>query len=274
MSYLDSTIPADTEGVKLGASRIRALAAALNTIIAKIFDDSGNFLTKWVTGAAIANDATVDGNRAISSNHLQNGSVITRVLADGVLSADVTGQGKMANGFFTADTAGRAKFVDGFITLAKLAWGSFFSDAPSKVTPVGTDLILIGDSAGGAGNAAKVISIALAQQVNSFTGVEHTVAINSTITEAHGLVGVPKKVRWVLVCKTIDSGYSVGDEVDVTTVRNSSTQGAEVTAGANGTSVFLVLASAGNIQLYNFSTQAGVSITTANWKLKCYASLS
>lgn len=271
MSYFDDTIPADSEGVKQGASRIRAMKTSLNSIIAQIFNDSGVFLAKWVTGAMIANDAAVDGDRAISSNHIQNNAVITRTLPDGVLSADATGQGKMADGFLSADDTGRGKMADAFITLAKLAWSTFFTDAPAKATPVAADLILIGDSA--ASNVAKQCTLLQAKQVGNFTSAEQAIVTGATISVAHSLGAIPVRVRWVLVCKTADLGYSVGQEVDVATAMNGNNNNAMAMFGADATNVFLVI-NTHVWQIYSQTTFGAASITTGNWKLKCYASLA
>ena len=149
MSYLDNTVPADTDAVQLGASRIRDLKTALNSLISQVFTDAGAFLSNWVLGPMIASDPTVDANRAIGPNHIQNLAVSTRTLANGVLSADSTGRAKMANGFIeafhlasdfalpassvtqtmlvdgilTADAPGRAKMANGFVTAALMAAG-------------------------------------------------------------------------------------------------------------------------------------------------------
>jgi hypothetical protein len=142
MSYLNDTVPADNEAVKRGATRLRELKTALNTVIGKVFSDSGNFLTKWVLTSMLA-----DG--AVTADQVANASITGAKLATGALSADTTGRSKMADGFLTseklapgflapsgsvpmaalvdgllsADATGRAKMADGFVTLAKVASG-------------------------------------------------------------------------------------------------------------------------------------------------------
>lgn len=105
MAIFNDLIPANTEAVKRGAQRIREIKTSLNTALSQIFDDSLVFLTKWVTGAMIQNDASDNTARAINTDHIKTGAVTLPKLPDGI---------------FTANTAGRAKFADGLITGAKL----------------------------------------------------------------------------------------------------------------------------------------------------------
>ena len=68
------------------------------------------------------------------------GEIIVSMLADGVLSADVTGRAKMADSFitlakiaggaFTADVTGRGKFATGFVDSSLLAAGAAVANMP------------------------------------------------------------------------------------------------------------------------------------------------
>jgi len=109
----------------------------------------------------------------------------------------------------------------------------------------------------------------------SFTSAEIAVVSSSaTITVNHGLGAQPRRVRWVLVCKTAEQGYSVGDELDVTSVREISSAGIHASIGANVRQAFLVLNSSSGWQLFNFGTSANASLTNANWRFKCYCDLN
>lgn len=93
-----------------------------------------------------------------------------------------------------------------------------------------------------------------------------------TIAVPHGLSNAPTVLRWVMVCTTAELGYSVGDEVDLSTVSDNGSGTGHWNVGANATNVFVVARNNNNIQLYNFTTQGtGTTITLGNWKLKCYA---
>jgi hypothetical protein len=107
-----------------------------------------------------------------------------------------------------------------------------------------------------------------------FTSAEQSVQSGHTYAIAHGLGATPRRVRWVMVCKTAEYNYSVGDEIDVATLQNSGNQATFTTYGANATNVFLVTRSGVNINVFDYSTHnQTVAITMANWRFKCYADL-
>lgn len=90
-----------------------------------------------VTSTILANHASVDGSRAVSTNHIKDLNVTTGKLAANVLSADATGRGKMADGFLSADATGLAKMSNGFLSadatgLAKVADGFLSADAGGR----------------------------------------------------------------------------------------------------------------------------------------------
>lgn len=92
----------------------------------------------------------------------------------------------------------------------------------------------------------------------------------TTINTNHGFVAAPQMVRAVLVCKTADANYAVGDEVDV----HGSDQGSDVNfnVGANATNVFLVTRQVATIRVINKTASGGLaSIVNGSWKLKIYA---
>lgn len=68
-----------------------------------------------VTSTILASDASVDGNRAVTTNHLR----------DGILAVSAAGQAKMADGFLSADATGRGKMANGFTTAVKLGSSSY-----------------------------------------------------------------------------------------------------------------------------------------------------
>jgi hypothetical protein len=98
------------------------------------------------------------------------------------------------------------------------------------------------------------------------------------IAENHGLPGVPQMLRWVLVCKTNELGYEVGDEVSAVGLVNNSDNSKHDAESANSTQVFFTFsANGGAMQLPNKTnpiapaTLSNVSSVISNWKLKCYA---
>lgn len=135
--FLQAALPPNNEALNSGDDRLRAMKRILNRGLSQIFSEltasSHVMLPKWITGSMLA-DASV------GSQHLQDGAVVTRVLADGALSAD---------------EAGRAKMADGFVTFGKLA-ASLPGEFPAKAALVTADRMLIADSE--AGDVAKVAS--------------------------------------------------------------------------------------------------------------------
>lgn len=101
-------------------------------------------------------------------------------------------------------------------------------------------------------------------------GTEHswTNSSGDSYTESHGLGAIPKFVRCVLVCKTADIGYHVGDEVDIREAHIN--DGAHYTDGlvfrvtANSTSVSVGVTAGSTVWI------GGSNPTTSRWKIKLY----
>lgn len=140
MALFDTTIPANTEALKLGAQRIRELQTTLNTLLGTLFEDDGTPKTNTVTTDEIQ-------ALAVTAAKIAADAITTTKLINGVLSADATGRAKMADAFitlakiadgiFTADATGRAKFVNEFVTTALLKDGAVTDSkiAAGAVTP-------------------------------------------------------------------------------------------------------------------------------------------
>jgi hypothetical protein len=147
-----------------------------------------------------------------------------------------------------------------------------------------------------AGNANKVIQVAndasgfvlstpaaivaqgQAAASNSFSVLSAgTLAAGVMIDTAHGLGATPGWVRGVLVCQTAELGYSIGDEVQYTSMISSTDSGSNnrVPGGsvmANATNVHMCLINGTPfIVTKDGTTQSNV--TAANWKAKIYARL-
>lgn len=90
----------------------------------------------------------------------------------------------------------------------------------------------------------------------------------------HGLGGTPGQVRWVLVCKTSELSFAVGDEITIAGQGDSANAGSHFDHGANANQVFLVGDANGFVQLHDKFTGAGpTNINVARWAVKCYARL-
>lgn len=98
---------------------------------------------------------------------------------------------------------------------------------------------------------------------------EQTIAINTTITLAHGLAQKPVDVRLVYRCKTAQYGYSVGQEVPVQNHGINYNQGVSLdfdvtnlTIRTTGQAPFVFDKSASNTHS---------AISSPNWALVAYA---
>lgn len=106
MSYLNptfTTVPTDQEAAALGASRIRALATAVDTVVSQIFNSSGAFMPSWITGAGtiLGNPTAIDmfSSGAVGTADIAVAAITEQLLAPGALGADAYGRAAMANGF-------------------------------------------------------------------------------------------------------------------------------------------------------------------------------
>ena len=180
------------------------------------------------------------------------------------------------------------------ITLASL-----MTNAPAVAATTNTDSLLLFSTVTNAANPygtnpvfSKITLGQLAAHVNSpggtnqiaytnqlpitFTSATQAVTMG-TITLTHGLMAgtnnvTPQLVRWVLVCVTAQLGFSVGDEIDCTAVATStgSADNQNYQYTANTTNVVLH-ANNDTVAVRRNDTGGLVTITTADWRLKCYA---
>jgi hypothetical protein len=104
---------------------------------------------------------------------------------------------------------------------------------------------------------------------NSFTSQEYALAAGVIANVAHSFSNSPSYVKWVLVCKTNNVGYRVGDEVDVNGVLSG--QPLVFANGANSTNVFLIMNNTGTFQIINKTNFVPATISLPSWKAKCYA---
>ena len=142
----------------------------------------------------------------------------------------------------------------------------------SKSTPVGADVIAIGDSAASfAGKTSTVSQIGTAiKTAQRFTSSAQTITTGGSLTIAHGLGVRPFYVSAYIECTTAENGYSIGDRLyHPFSVSDSLSDGRGVSLSTNGTvnidvrfgnqsAVFLV---------NNKTTGAAVLLTNANWRL-------
>lgn len=95
-------------------------------------------------------------------------------------------------------------------------------------------------------------------------------AINSTVTQAHGLGVLPDLITGYLECLSADLNYSVGDKVDVpahSLVYSAGGNPNGFTVLRDTTNLVLITHGTNVPMLINKTTRAAAGLTAANWKL-------
>jgi hypothetical protein len=226
MGYLNDSVPADSEAVKLGASRIRALQTQLNAVISQIFSDAGTFLPKWITTSMIQ-----DG--AVTSTQIADASVTTSKLA----SRSVT------NDKLAAGAAGGVQIFDSSGNPTSLAPGT----AGTVLTSNGTTVSFGAAPAKGVPHFINPVSIAsLAVPVaGSFAAAGWHTA--STLAS----YGVPVDASAVILFHTIFGSNTIVDNGF-----RAASGSAEVLSGFAGNTAGVVSGSGQG--LYAFNNNSGV----------------
>ncbi|WP_374382926.1 hypothetical protein [Dongia sp.] len=100
----------------------------------------------------------------------------------------------------------------------------------------------------------------------SYTTAEVSIAIGTASVDAHGLGGLPDRIKTIIRCKTADLGYGVGDEVEVAYAFYNGYESNNVQISANATNL---RASQGATRWWiaHATTGAVTLITPASWKL-------
>lgn len=146
----------------------------------------------------------------------------------------------------------------------------------NTATLVAADTIPIGSTQQGTNTTVTLgaLSQYITNGMGQFVTAEYDIASGRTATN-HNLGTTPTWVRWVLVCKTNDVGYSAGEEVAVTSFWDATGFSTPpFSVGASSTNIFAVFISsgAGNLETVNGTNgTASTGITKVRWRLKGYA---
>lgn len=137
---------------------------------------------------------------------------------------------------------------------------------------------LVGGASTGQGTAITVGNgltlssgtlIVNATTVTNFVTAEYSLSSGAIANTNHGFGTVLTSARWVLICKTNDVSFTVGDEVDAQCFYESGSRPQFVT-GSTSTNMFASLKSLA-ILVRRKDNGNEDSITAASWKLKGYA---
>ena len=106
-----------------------------------------------------------------------------------------------------------------------------------------------------------------------YTGTSgSTLAASMVHSFTHGLGAIPRKIRVVMVCGTIDNGWQVADEVDCFSFRTN-TPAPSVVVGANSTTITVTTSTSANLEIGDKTSGTYASVTESSWTPKVYAEL-
>ena len=100
----------------------------------------------------------------------------------------------------------------------------------------------------------------------SFESSEQTITVNSTLAVAHGLSASPKLVTMELICKTAESGYSIGDVLEFPATAGTITDVGHYGVGIKKDSTNLDVKFMGFLRIASFSGSSSVDITPSSWR--------
>ncbi|MGX7703802.1 hypothetical protein [Methylobacterium sp. Gmos1] len=101
----------------------------------------------------------------------------------------------------------------------------------------------------------------------SFESAEQAITGAGLLNIAHGLNAEPKLLYAILVCKTAEYGYSVGDRITVPLAFNGSNNATAMAIVATSSALAIRYATGSPFQGLHFTTGTGVTFTNANWRL-------
>jgi hypothetical protein len=167
--------------------------------------------------------------------------------------------------------AGKAIIVDSNKDFTGVRSGTFTGTVTAEQITSTDDMTVTDDLTVG-GNLTVTGNISNSGLPLAFQSGELSLSTTAQTT-AHGLGVVPNAFHVVLVCKTTDLGYSVGDRVAVNPSINDNDQGSGTSTngfaiGANSSSVFYrVSGSTSSICIGSKTSGDPANITASRWRL-------
>lgn len=281
---LDGVLSADSVGRAKMADSFITLAKILDGIFTADAPGRAKFAAGFITATQLATDA-------VTVLKIQDGAVSGAKLAANVQNGSIQfAQGTFGAGVYTVTLSpAQVAYAQGQVVRFKASAANTGSASVNvnglgnktlqKEAPGGAGLVNLAANDIITGQIVECVYDGTVFQVTTalptaFVSAEQTVAAGGVIGNlAHGLGGVPSLTRWVLVCKTGESNYAIGDEVDVSSLRQDATLLNQFSWGASATNVWLVALSATTrLQDKSLGSDAG-ALTPANWRAKCYARL-
>ena len=228
----------DVQGKQAASANLSALSAV---------SGAADTLPYWTSGSAMGSTSLTAFARTLLDDADAAAARATLGLTIGTAAGNVVqldGSGKLpavdGSQLTGISTSG---IVDGSITAAKLA-GTLNLSGKTITLP-----------------AANTPAL-----TKEFTSSELTIANGGGGTIAHGLGVVPKLIQVLLICKTAEQGYSIGDTVVWGTFWQSQDRGLSV--GGDATNItYRYAAQATPFSYLHKSTGASDVLTNANWRV-------
>jgi len=154
------------------------------------------------------------------------------------------------------------------VTLTNLLVGGY----TNKATPTTNDLLTIYDADAGAMKQTTLAAVkTLVAPAPAYVKVSFTntvPAAGGTVSNAHGLAGVPTIIRTSLLCVTNEFGYSAGDEVNLDNVNEATSNYIGFMTTWNSSNVVVTRGPTYGTYLLDKTNGAARVITDARWKIK------
>jgi hypothetical protein len=229
------------------------------------FDSRGNSTTgapEWWSGSAWVPFSGIDYLNSARIDVASAATVNLTTAAPNTRHINITGTTTIT-GFTVA--AGQCYFVRFNATLT-------LTNGAALVTQTGANIVT---AAGGTciirATAANVVEVLTYTPfaypfLREYVSAEQAITAGGGLTLAHGLGVIPKEMVGVLVCKTAEQGFAVGDQIKAHDYDYSGTflYGAQL---SSDTTNITVRYGAGSFAVMNKTTSAGAAITASNWRL-------
>lgn len=121
-------------------------------------------------------------------------------------------------------------------------------------------------------NASAVVSIVAYAYQGQFGGTSSAIPGGSRVTVNHNLGCVPQLARITLVCVADNLGYSVGEEVPLTSLSSGGTNPFQVISESVDRRTIGAISNSGSLALFHRSTGSWTTLTASAWQTKFYAS--
>jgi hypothetical protein len=161
--------------------------------------------------------------------------------------------------------------------LKRLTMAGVYTNPPTATAWTNTDTVAIWSTAtnGPGGTNPTPAKIELGTILpRKFVSAEYplpTTDGGGTTNIAHGLPGEPQVVNWVLVCKTSNAGYDVGDAIPINRFYDSGGSLPSMVGGGNATNVFLTFNRRSGVGNKSGANTYTAPITEASWRARCTA---